>query len=182
MGIWYASQVSEALVRAITRLNAVAGTKGVLLEVAGRVASECMPVLRSLGAAFAFRGYITHAEAMTMMSQSDAILVIVNRGINSKGILPGKVFECLASGRPIMCLTPGPCECSDLVTRLDAGIHAHIDSEEEIYSCLRRLYDAWESGAAMSGARREHLHQFDRRELTRRLAALLDAALYHRQS
>lgn len=177
VGVWYASRSSDALLKSIARINATAGERGIRLEVAGRIANESRSGMEALGDAFRFHGYVSHKDAMQMMSRSDALLVIGIRGRNYDGVLPGKLFECLASGRPLLYLAPGEGDCFKIIERLHAGVFAPMDSEDCIYKGLSLLHNKWLLGEPLEGARRDALKEFDRYELTGKLAMLLRGVL-----
>jgi glycosyltransferase involved in cell wall biosynthesis len=51
-------------------------------------------------------GRVSHAEAMREMQRARVLLLPINDTPNSAGILPGKVFEYLSVGRPILAVGP----------------------------------------------------------------------------
>lgn len=53
-----------------------------------------------------FGGYASHKEAIGYQNSAHVILLIINRTTNNKSILTGKIFEYIASGRPILCIGP----------------------------------------------------------------------------
>ena len=50
--------------------------------------------------------YITHPEAIAMMSSADAVCLFVNDVPGADRVIPAKLFEYLASRRPILAVTP----------------------------------------------------------------------------
>ena len=55
-----------------------------------------------------FAGDIPYHEAMRAQVQADYLLLIVDTGATSSGVIPGKLFEYVAARRPIFALTdPG---------------------------------------------------------------------------
>jgi glycosyltransferase involved in cell wall biosynthesis len=53
-----------------------------------------------------FRDYCTHSEAITEMLQSSLLLLLIPEHASSKVILTGKLFEYIATGKPILCIGP----------------------------------------------------------------------------
>ncbi|HDI51414.1 MAG TPA: glycosyltransferase [Bacteroidetes bacterium] len=178
------SQASDALVRALGRLNAYVNGKGrnsIRWLAAGRLESQYRSSITSeLGESFAFLGYLSHDDARSLMNDSDVLLLMINRVTYADGIVPAKLYEYLASGRPILCLTPVYGEAARIVEKHNAGFIVNIDDEEEIFQALRKLYDAWAIGKPYTGASRDELWQYDRRELTRRLAKIFDECIASR--
>jgi glycosyltransferase involved in cell wall biosynthesis len=77
-----------------------------------------------LGAHLERTGRVTHEEAMRHMQRARVLLLLVNDTPNLMGILPGKLFEYVSTGRPI--LGVGPVE-GDVSRVLDRQPHAVID-------------------------------------------------------
>jgi len=77
-----------------------------------------------LGAHLERTGRVTHQEAMRHMQRARVLLLLVNDTPNLMGILPGKLFEYISTGRPI--LGVGPTE-GDVSRVLDRPPHAVID-------------------------------------------------------
>lgn len=77
-----------------------------------------------LGAHLERTGRVTHEAAMRHIQRARALLLLVNDTPNLMGILPGKLFEYVSTGRPI--LGVGPVE-GDVSRVLDQAPHAVID-------------------------------------------------------
>lgn len=72
-------------------------------------------------------GRVDHDGAMRHMHQARALLLLVNETANFLGILPGKLFEYVGAGRPV--LSVGPVE-GDTSRVLDQGPHTVIARPE----------------------------------------------------
>lgn len=75
------------------------------LVFAGRPAQEAKDALESLATelplSVSFKGYLPHAESVALLQGADALLLLIPELPNNRGILTGKLFEYLGSGRPI---------------------------------------------------------------------------------
>jgi glycosyltransferase involved in cell wall biosynthesis len=120
-------------------------------------------------------GYVDHREALVEMAAADALLLYQPPGWRAS---TGKVFEYLATGRPILCVARKDNLASRLVTELDAGVCAAPDDQPAIEQAIRGLYEEWSKGGLRPrvAAREEALRRFSRRELARQLADVLDTA------
>ncbi len=65
--------------------------------------------------------YVEHQKAVRYMCGADLLLLSINRVPNPGGIVTGKLYEYLASGRPILCLTPGAGDASAIIDSAGAG-------------------------------------------------------------
>jgi glycosyltransferase involved in cell wall biosynthesis len=53
-----------------------------------------------------FIPYVSHNEAISFMMSSSVLLLIIPDHHSNRSILTGKLFEYLASGKPVLCLGP----------------------------------------------------------------------------
>jgi glycosyltransferase involved in cell wall biosynthesis len=120
-------------------------------------------------------GYVSHQDAVAEMTGSDALLLYVA----PTSLAPsGKLFEYLASGRPILCVAHRDNLASRLVREWDAGIWAAPDDAEGIERALLELLARREAGTLVldPAVRRRTLERYSRRALAGRLAAVLAGA------
>ena len=178
-GVFYSIYWSDAFLNALMRANSSDG-RCVTFATAGSMESGYRRKLSGgLGDRFAFLGYIPIAKTRRMIAGAGALLLPTVRGRRALGNVAGKLYEYLASGRPILCLSESPerSEAAQLVRKHNAGMVCQIDDEEQIYRALVDLHDRWAAGRPIQGARREDIGQYDRRVLTRRLAEVFDSCL-----
>jgi len=120
---------------------------------------------------FEFEGDVPFAAARAAQVNCDWLLLIVDTGETSDGVIPGKLFEYVASGRPIFALCD-PGATPDIIGRACLGT---VVGAEDAAACEREL----ERVLAQPVPRevepdRNYLAQFDRRAITARFAQLLD--------
>jgi glycosyltransferase involved in cell wall biosynthesis len=144
-----------------------------LLRVVGYANKTVQARLRDTGAECEFVDYVPHEEAIRAMCSADALLLKALTGRNGDSVIPAKLFEYLASGRPILAVGPRGCECERIVRSCSAGLTAEFD-ETAIADALERLFDAWTMGRPIAGCGPEGLQAYSRIELTRRLASVFD--------
>ena len=103
-------------------------TKGhsLCLQLVGRPAWEFQDRMKALQEAFPafkveFYGYRPHAESVTYMQAADALLLLIPDLPNNKGILTGKLFEYIGSGRPIWGFGPIDGDAQDILASVQAG-------------------------------------------------------------
>jgi glycosyltransferase involved in cell wall biosynthesis len=120
-------------------------------------------------------GYVPHAEAIGEMRSASALLLYEPPGSLAT---TGKVFEYLASGRPVLCVAPPENRAAQLIEELGAGVVASPDAPAEIDRAVERLYRQWADGDLRDqpGVRAAVVERFSRRRLTGQLAAVLDDA------
>ncbi len=177
-GLMNGDRWSDALVEALRRINAD-GTRRVTWQVAGTLDDRHLrQATELLGKQFSFEGYGPLGQARQMILQAGALLIQTIRGGGVKLNVPGKFYEYLATGRPILCLsesTSPDVEMVDLIRCHNAGLVCQMDDVDAIQDALVRLHDAWAQGSCQYGAARDEVERYDRRALTGRLAEVFRA-------
>jgi glycosyltransferase involved in cell wall biosynthesis len=118
-------------------------------------------------------GYVPHQSSIAYLLQSDLQLLIIGSLPGSQAIFTGKIFEYLASNKPILTLAP-PGAASDLIREAHAGAVVAPDDIDEIANRLCMFYTNWESGLNHLNSDPSVIQRYDRRRLTRQLAEILD--------
>jgi glycosyltransferase involved in cell wall biosynthesis len=121
------------------------------------------------------RGYVDHRDALAEMQAADVLLLYQPTGQRGSS---GKIYEYLATGRPVLCVAPSDNVAARLVTELGAGACAVSDDQASIEDAVERLYHAWSGGRLEASAhvREMTLRRFSRKQLARQLAGVLDSA------
>ncbi len=96
------------------------------LRLVGRPANEFVASMEALQKRFPLfllenLGYRPHAESVHYLQTSDALLLLIPDLPNNKGILTGKIFEYVGSGRPIWGFGPTDGDAQDILIQSAAG-------------------------------------------------------------
>ena len=116
-------------------------------------------------------GYLSHGESVKEMEKSDLLLITNFPNESSKGIIPGKLFEYLATGKPILSFGPKDADVEKILNKTKAGKHFDYSENEEISDFILSLYKDWKSGKSIQNS--ANINEFSRKELTQKLAELL---------
>ncbi len=142
-----------------------------IIMIGGMLPEETRMILdSSVSDLFELRGVVEHKDALKAQTEAAVLLLVVSP--DAVGISTGKIYEYLASGRPILALA-GPSPAADLVRALDAGVVVHPNDVRAIAGALTNLDAAWEKGTLM-GAAPEAVQRFEARVLARELGLLFD--------
>jgi glycosyltransferase involved in cell wall biosynthesis len=120
-------------------------------------------------------GYVPHREAVAEMVRATAVLLWVS----SSSLAPsGKLFEYLASGRPLLCVTRSDNLAARLVREWDAGVVADPDDGRAIEQAILTLWERWKADGLpdQMEVRARTLEHYSRRAAAERLAGVLDEA------
>ncbi len=116
-------------------------------------------------------GYLSHSEANVEMENSDLLLITNFPDESSKGIIPGKIFEYLATGKQIVSFGPKESDVKKILKETNAGKHFSYDEESDLKVFLLQKFEEWKLGTSHSPT--ENIDQFSRRNLTKKLTELL---------
>jgi len=116
-------------------------------------------------------GYLAHGESVKEMENSDLLLITNFPNESSKGIIPGKLFEYLSTGKQIISFGPQGADVATILEKTKAGKHFDYTASGEIEAFILSLYMDWKSGKSIVNS--ANINEFSRKELTKRLASLL---------
>lgn len=139
-----------------------------------RIASEL-----DLDAIVTIESYIPHEESVSYLQQADMLFLPMHhlpKGMNAS-IVPGKTYEYLASRTPILAAVPK----GDAKTFIEqAGGHyvCEPESVSQMKSAIKAEMANWESATQRSQASSQGINQFERIELTKKLATILKDASF----
>ena len=117
--------------------------------------------------------YVPHRKAIDRMREAALLLLCINRVEGAEGIATGKLYEYLASGRPVLALGPVNGDAARILQETGAGRMFDFDDTDGVRAFLRTHYEAWRAGSPLQGAPPDRIARYSRREQTRQLAALL---------
>jgi len=91
--------------------------------------------------------YAPRATSLALQRDSDALLLLIpEAGGRGKGVLSGKVFEYLASCRPVLAAVPPDGAAAELVREIGAGVVAAPDDVDALRDALVGLDARFRNG------------------------------------
>jgi glycosyltransferase involved in cell wall biosynthesis len=115
-----------------------------------------------------FLPHVPHETAIDYMVSSDALLLVIPDVADSHGILTGKLFEYLASHRPIICIGPKEGDAAKIINECGAGATFERNDPAALVSYLNTILS--QNG---SKAGNDNVQKYSRKNLTRELVAVL---------
>mgnify|MGYP001791727318 FL=1 len=114
-----------------------------------------------------FKPYVDHSTAIRYMLDTSVLLLIIPDHQSSTSIITGKLFEYIATGKPIICLGPSDGDAAVILRETGhATTFSYMDSKG-IRDCLSTLI------ANKTVIEKTSVKAFSRNELTRQIASLL---------
>ncbi|KMQ69507.1 glycosyl transferase family 1 [Chryseobacterium sp. FH2] len=117
-------------------------------------------------------GYLSHDKAVEEMAKSSLLLITNFPDESSKGIIPGKIFEYLATGKQIISFGPNQADVSKILDETKAGRHFSYNDSETIKDFILEKFELWKNRNLLENT--QNIEQFSRRNLTKKLIEILD--------
>ena len=147
------------------------------LHLAGRLSPADEDVIRSSPAAGRVRahGYLGHAASVELVRGADLLFCPMHDlpAGGSALIVPGKAYEYLAAGRPILAAMP-PGDARELVRAAGTGLVCGPSDAAGMRRIVSEELAALRSGGAPLAVDHDLLGRYTRPYLAARLASLLD--------
>lgn len=118
--------------------------------------------------------YMDHDECVAHMANSDALLLIEGGGPGSEAFYTGKVFEYLASRRPILANIPAKGAAAQLINSTRAGLVSDYNDITGTKENLLLLYEAWQNKTSILEPDNEKIAKYERKVLTDKLATVFE--------
>jgi glycosyltransferase involved in cell wall biosynthesis len=151
--------------------------KNLQLEFTGKVNPEILGIIEkeNLMAYTVINEYLPHQKAIQKMREAAALLFIIPDASNNKGILTGKLFDYLASGKPLLSIGPNDGDAAKILKEVRAGKMFGYGDFTNLKTRILELYVHWKNGSLANIAPNFNLvKNYERRNLTGSLAALLN--------
>jgi len=116
------------------------------------------------------RGLIPRNEGDRLVAAAAVVVVQEN---TSPLQVPGKVFESIKAGKPVLGLMPENCEAAEILRQSGLGFIHHTRDVEGIRSMLIRLWQAWQRGEQIVSPNWAYIEQFSTERLPEKLANVL---------
>ena len=116
-------------------------------------------------------GYVSHSEAIAHQRKSQVLLLIEINSEDTKSIIPGKLFEYMVSGRPIVAIGPHDSDFAEIITNTNTGVFFDYSEKMKLKSVLLGFYNQFLEGKLQSNG--IGLQQYSRKSLTANLVELI---------
>jgi hypothetical protein len=165
----------ENLWRAIVELTKEnsAFAEDIELKLAGTVSEEVIASIKSfgLGEKLQLVGYVSHKQAISLQQKSRVLLLIEIDSDETRGIIPGKLFEYLMAKRPILAIGPDKWDVRQILKETGTGDYFQYSEKEQLKNIILAHYKNYKKGDSNFVA--GNIQQYHRKNLTQKLASLL---------
>jgi glycosyltransferase involved in cell wall biosynthesis len=116
-----------------------------------------------------FAGYVPHHQVFEFYAHTDALVLILTDTKNAKGNIPGKLFEYLATGLPVLALGDPQGDSAALLSDAGAGAVLGHGDLKGMQAKLRELYASAGTQQTLGS-----LEAFSRKTGSKQVAELLE--------
>lgn len=86
---------------------------------------------------------VSHERSLEYLNESTMLLLVIPEVENDKGILTGKLFEYLASGKTIVCIGPEDGEAAEIISECNAGKTFNRINGNQLYEYISSIVKIW---------------------------------------
>jgi hypothetical protein len=118
-----------------------------------------------------FVGYVSHEKAVSFQKNSQVLLLIEINSLETRSIIPGKLFEYMVSCRPVVAIGPTGSDFAGIIEETNIGVFVDYSEKEKLQEALLEYFRKYQQGALLTSA--VGTERYSRRNLTERLAKLI---------
>ena len=125
-----------------------------------------------------FTPYVPHSEVAKIHRASTLLLLLLmpDSEPRAKGLLTGKLFEYLASGRPILCVGPEDGDAAHIISECNAGETVSFNDKTKIKETIKNYYQRFKTSGLPDNIN-ESIEKYSRKSLAAEYARLLEDIL-----
>jgi len=113
----------------------------------GRVAREAEPMLKNRRSAVRLYGFLPQHQGFALLEETDYLLLL----IGEKTVHSGKLFEYLATGKPVLAVTPPDGEVARVIAETGGGRVASAEDPEALRAMILEAWTHWRAGNVNAG-------------------------------
>ncbi len=145
----------------------------VKVQLAGVVGEEVLQSIHNFGLDDVVEpmGYLSHDEVLLIQQKSQLLLLLEIDSEETKGIIPGKLFEYLNAKRPILAIGPEGWEAGVMVEQHKAGNTCLHDDVATLKMVLLEAFNQYQKGTLT--CKSQGVERYHRKALTESLAKFI---------
>jgi len=120
-----------------------------------------------------FTPYVAHHDAINFMCNADLLLLAIPDNERNKGILTGKIFEYLASQKPILCLGPMDGDAASIINDCKVGQVFEFMDDAKMASYITEVYNLWKQNGTTQ-LQDTIYKKYSRKELAKQFAEIIE--------
>ncbi len=123
-------------------------------------------------------GYVEHLSSINFLLKSHLLIHLIgSEGEFWKGVVAGKLYEYLASGKPILSFAPKGGESEKMILQANSGWVLDLNDKKGIKLKLKQICELFFRGELKVEQNRSYIEGFERKNLTRKLSLVFKNCL-----
>jgi glycosyltransferase involved in cell wall biosynthesis len=122
--------------------------------------------------------YLAHKQVIIEMCRATVLLLLVGEYPYNEGILTGKIFEYLRSGRPTLAVVPPNGLAADVIKDTNSGLVVSNEYVEEISNSILHLFDMFMANKLEDSFSRVGIDKYNRKNLTQKLSEIFSQCVH----
>lgn len=118
-----------------------------------------------------YKGYVPHKDAIKAQKASQLLLLIESNSDAASYIIPGKLFEYIASKTPIIAIGPSTSDIKNIIADTSSGDCFSYSDEDILKESLKSYFKQYSENAIIS--KTHSFEKYSRYNLTHKLSDLL---------
>lgn len=120
--------------------------------------------------------YMQHTQVLEYQRKSDLLLLLVPIAMKAECILTGKLFEYLASGRPVLAIAPENGDVARVLKETACGVIVDFNDKEKMKSVIMDFYQKYKDNQLVT-KQSDLVERFSRRNLAKEYVKLLNQTI-----
>ncbi len=120
-----------------------------------------------------FTGFVPRKKALQYLLQADVLLLLLSKA-RGKDVVPSKIFEYVASGKPILSLVPPDGAAASIIKKTKTGVVADFENVEEIKKAYLEFYSQWKRKGISIQTDWEEVKKYDQKKLAKELVDIFN--------
>ena len=116
-------------------------------------------------------GYGAHSEALMLQNRSQILLLVEINSEETRGIIPGKLFEYMAAKRPILAIGPKNWEAGEIIENSKSGEVFDYEAHKALKKLILKWYTAFKNKELTIDS--QEIEKYSRKALTKQLVEQL---------
>ncbi|NVO18749.1 MAG: glycosyl transferase family 1 [Bacteroidetes bacterium] len=117
--------------------------------------------------------YLSHDKAIEETQKSQVLLLLINNTPNARGILTGKLFEYMATRRPILCIGPEDGDAASVLKETLSGKICGYENEDLLKNIVSEYFLEYQKNQLLSS--RQEIGHYSWKNLSHNVAKVLNS-------
>jgi hypothetical protein len=153
--------------------NSINFSKYFRLNLIGHISETVLNSIRTFGleAYTNYIGYVSHSESLEYQSRTQLLLLIEEKSKESQYIIPGKLFEYIASKRPIIAIGPDESDIENIINQTGSGNYFRYNEDESLRAIILEHFKNFKKDDLNVNSK--GFEKYSRKNLTLKLSKLI---------